>query len=443
MFVVSTKIAYLMIALLSCSVLQAQVATPPAAGNPVPAPIVVSLADALERAKSNSPQFQAALTELGLAREDRYQAKATLLPGVDYNNAFIYTQGNGTTTGRYVGANGVHEYISQGVAHETIGASQVLDYQRLAAVHALAKARAEIATRGLNVTVVQLFYGLLAAQARSINTERANAEGQHFLDLSRKLEQGGEVARADTIKAQIQANDLKRAWDEARLAEQNAKLTLAVLLFPNFFQDFTVLDDLSSVPALPPINELQNMAAKNNPELRAAFAALTVANKEVSVARSGYLPSLTVDMFYGIDANQFAKRAPSGVENLGYAGIATLNIPVWNWGATQSKVRQAELLRHQAQVELSAAQRQAIADLQSFYAEAQLSYEHLQLLKESADMAERSLHLTNLRYEAGEASALEVVDAQNTLTTASNNFYDGEARYHLALANLQTLTGAF
>ena len=185
------------------------------------------------------------------------------------------------------------------------------------------------------------------------------------------------------------------------------------------------------------------MAAKNNPELQAAFAAMDVANKQVGVARFGYLPSLSVDMFYGIDANQFAKRAPDGTQNLGYAGTATLNIPVWNWGATQSKVRQAELLRHQAQVELSAAQRQAIADLQSFFGEAKLAYEQLQLLKQTAELAEQSLRLTTLRYQAGEASALEVVDAQNTLTAAGNSYHDGEARYHLALANLQTLTGAF
>ena len=414
----------------------------PAATQP-PATIVLTLADALARAKENSPQFQAAVTELGLAREDRYQSRAALLPGVNYNNSFIYTQGNGTASGRYIANNGVHEYISQGAAHEQMGAAEVLDYQRAAAAHALAKARAEIASRGLTVTVVQDFYGLLAGQARTINAERANNEGQHFLDLSRKLEQGGEVARADTIKAQIQANDLKRAWDDAKLAEQNARLTLAVLLFPNFFQDFTLVNDLEAAPALPPMNEVQQMAAKNNSELQAAFAALAVANKQVGVAKAGYLPSLSVDMLYGIDANQFAKRAPNGTENLGYGGIATLNIPVWNWGTTQSKVRQAEFLRHQAQVELSAAQRQAIADLQSFYGEAQLSYEHLQVLKQSTELAEQSLHLTNLRYEAGEASALEVVDAQNTLTSAGNSYHDGELRYHLAIANLQTLTGAF
>lgn len=438
-----SKIVYLTVGLLACAAAQAQVPTAPPVGDAPTMKVVLTLADALQRAKANSPQFQAAITELGLAREDRYQARASLLPGVDYNNTFIYTQGNGTSTGRYVGANGVHEYISQGVAHENIGAAAVLDYQRTATVHALAKARAEIAARGLTVTVVQSFYGLLAAQTRTVNAERAYNEGQHFLDLSRKLEQGGEVAHSDTIKAQIQANDLKRASEESKLGEQNARLSLAVLVFPSFFQDFTLVNDLSAAPALPPMNELQAMAAKNNPELQAAFASLAVANKQVGVARAGYLPSLSVDMFYGIDANQFATRAPSGVENLGYAGIATLNIPVWNWGATQSRVRQAELLRHQAQVELSAAQRQAIADLQSFYSEAQLAYNQLQVLQQTAELAEQSLRLTNLRYQAGEANALEVVDAQNTLTAAGNSYHDGEARYHLAIANLQTLTGAF
>jgi len=440
---VISKLTSFTLVLLVCASAIAQVPAQSTAGGPQPATIVLTLADALERARANSPQFQAAVTELGLAREDRYQARAALLPGVDYNNAFTYTQGNGTSTGRYIGANGVHEYVSQGVAHEVIGAAQVLDYQRAAAVHALAKARAEIATRGLTVTVVQSYFGLLATQTRTINAERAFNEGQHFLELSRKLGEGGEVAHSDTIKAQIQANDLKRAWQEAKLTEQNARLALAVLLFPNFFQDFTLANDLATMPALPPMNELQTMAAKNNPELQAAFAALAVANKQVGVAKAGYLPSLSVDMFYGIDANQFAKRAPDGTQNLGYQGIATLNIPVWNWGATQSKVRQAELLRHQAQVELSAAQRQALADLQSFYSEAQLAYDQLQMLKQTTELAEQSLRLTTLRYQGGEATALEVVDAQNTLTAAGNSYHDGEARYHVALANLQTLTGAF
>lgn len=433
--------------LLGTSGLGAQVAQAPSSvQTPSPqgsASVALTLADAIARARSNSPQFQAALTELGLAREDRVQARAALLPSVTYGGSFIYTQPNGTPSGAFIANNGPHEYISQGIAHEALGFTSLPEYQRAKAAQALAKARAEIATRGLVVTVVQAFYGLLTAQAKTVSTSQASEEAQHFLDLSQKLETGGEVAHSDVIKSQIQANDLQRQVQDTKLAEENARLAVAVLVFPNFFQDFTLVNDLEAAPALPPLTDVQAMAKNNNPELQAAFSALAVADKEVTVARAGHLPSLTVDWFYGIDANQFAIYDRNGFRNLGYSAVASLNIPVFAWGATQSKVRQAELLRHQAEVELSAAQRQALADLQSFYSEAETARGQLDTLRNSTDLAAESLRLTTLRYQAGESSALEVVDAQNTLTAARNLYHDGEARYHLAIANLQTLTGAF
>ena len=153
-------------------------------------------------------------------------------------------------TGVYIANNGVHEYISQGIAHEALGFGSVPDYQRAMAAQALAKARAEIAARGLVVTVVQAFYGLLAAQAKTVSTSRPRRSAA----LSRhqqKLETGGEVAHSDVIKAQIQANDLQRQLQDTKLAEENARLALAVLVFPNFFQDFTLVNDLAAAPALP------------------------------------------------------------------------------------------------------------------------------------------------------------------------------------------------
>ena len=418
---------------------------PPAGGrtsSSTAAIVSLTLEDALARARNNSPQFRAALMQLGLAREDRVQARAALLPGVDYNNGFIYTEGNGTPAARFIANNGVHEYLSQGQAHEVVGIGQFADYRRTAAAQALARAKAEIAARGLRVTVVQDYYGVLAAQNKALTLQTANDEAQRFLENSRKLEQGGEVAHSDVVKAQIQANDQQRALQDAKLAAENARLTLAVLLFPNFFQDFTLVDDLASPPPLPAVGEIQQMAAKNNSELSAAFSALEVANHEVTVARAAHVPTLVLDYFYGIDANHFATET-NGIRNLGYSATATLNIPVWHWGAIQSRVRQAELQQQQAKVELSAAQRQAMADLQSFYAEAEVSRAQLEILRNSAELAVDSLRLTNLRYQAGEATALEVVDAQNTLTMARNAYHDGEVRYRVGLANLQTLTGAF
>ncbi len=408
------------------------------------APLTLTLSDALARARANSVEFQSAVAAAGLAHEDKVQARAALLPTVAYNNQYLYTEGNGTPSGRFIANNGVHEYVSQGTAHQdfNLAFGGVAEYRRAAAMEALAKAKAEIAIRGLAVTVVQDYYGLVVAERKYATAQKASDEAQSFLNISQNLERGGEVAHSDVIKAQLQYNQRQRDLQEARLAMGKARLALAVLLFPNFNQNFTIVDDLSSPPALPSQAEIQQLASRNNPELRAAFSAMQAGNFEVLAARTRFVPSLALDYFYGIDANHFAVSS-FGVRNLGYAAFATLNIPVWNWGATLSKVRQAELRRAQARLELSAAQRQFLADLQSFYDEAETARSEMENLRASAQLAADSLRLTTLRYQAGEVSVLEVVDAQNTLTTARNTYDEGEERYRVALANLQKLTGTF
>jgi outer membrane protein TolC len=168
---------------------------------------------------------------------------------------------------------------------------------------------------------------------------------------------------------------------------------------------------------------------------------MQAANQEVAVAWNGFLPSLSIDYFYGIDANHFATEGLNEVRNLGYAATATLQLPIWNWGANRSKLKQADLRRQQARVELSFTQRQLLANLHDFYDEAQTSRAQLDLLERSAELAAESLRLITMRYQAGESTVLEVVDAQNTLTQARNALNDGQARSRVALANLQTLTG--
>jgi outer membrane protein TolC len=179
-----------------------------------------------------------------------------------------------------------------------------------------------------------------------------------------------------------------------------------------------------------------------NPELHQAMAALRVNALEVTAARAAYLPDLGLNFTYGIDAEQFAADGRGGVKNLGYSASATLDIPVWDWLSTQHRVRQSEILRDAARTTLTATQRRLIAELDARYAEATTARDQLQSLDQSVQTAAESLRLTRLRYTAGEATVLEVVDAENSLTTAEIAREDGTIRYHLALAGLQLLTGA-
>ena len=401
----------------------------------------LSLQDAIERARRNDPQFQSALTDANIAKEDRVQARDVLLPGVDYNNSVVYTQANHGPVGViFIANNAVHEYISQGNVHEALDAATLMNYRRASAAAAVAKARVEIASRGLIVTVVQSYYGVEAAKEKLDAAARAADEGEKFLKLTQDLEHGGEVAHADEIKAELLANDRRRQLREAQLALVNARLEFAVLVFPNLRDDFELTDDLHRDIPLPLFPEFQQQAAQNNPDVRAALEAVQVTNAEVNGERGGYLPSLSVDYFYGIDAVRFATKT-DGVNNLGSSAVATLSIPIWNWGATQSRVRQAELRRTQAKRELSLTQRKLLAEIQSLYAEAEAALNELSGLRRSVELAAESLKLTTLRYRNSEGTILEVSDAQAVNAQANAAYQDGAMRYQVALANLQTLTG--
>jgi outer membrane protein TolC len=414
--------------------------------------LTITLQDALERARVNDPQYHSALTDLGVAREDRVQARAGLLPGVTYNNSFTYTEGTGQPpacaltaacpASRFIANNGVHEYISQANAHETVSLTNFADYRRSSAALAQARAKAEIATRGLVVTVTQAYYGLVVAERKYATAQRAATEAQRFLKISQELQSGGEVARADVVKASIQAQQQQRDLQEAQLNMQRSRLDLVVLLFSDWNENFSVVDDLQTPEPLPGFAEVEVGAKKNNPELRAALAALAAANHQVTAAWGGLLPAFSVDYFYGIDSNNFAIRT-DGVRNVGYSAVASLQIPIFNWGADRSKLKQAELRRDQAKLELSHEQRQLLSHLRQFFEEASTARSEMDSLASSAEMAAESLRLTNLRYQAGESTVLEIVDAQNTLTQARNAYDDGQARYRVAVANLQTLTGSF
>jgi len=430
------------------SLASAQGANQVQSGESTAQPPTITLQDALARARVNEPQYPVGLTQYGVAKENTVQSRAALLPNVNYSTSFISTQGNGAGGPRFIANTAVHEYSSQGNAHQAFSLQNVAEYRRARAEEALAKAKSEIAARGLVVAVTGAYYGSVVAQRKYSTAQRAAGEAEHFFDITQKLERGGEIAHSDTIKAQLQLQQQQRALQDAQLEMERSRLELAVIIFPNFNENFTTVDDLENVEPLPSYQEVETAAGDKNPQLRVALASLKAASQEVAVAWNSFLPSLSLDYFYGIDANRFAVNGfdpatGSTFRNLGYSATATLQLPIWNWGASRSKVKSAELQRDQAKLELSFAQRKQVADLKTFYGEAQTARSELESLRQSADLAAESQRLTTLRYQAGEATVLEVVDSQNTLTTAQNALGDGQVRFRVAVANLQTLTGKF
>ncbi len=137
---------------------------------------VVTLDEALRLAEANEPTFRASLADSAVARLDKSIAVSGLLPSAVYHNQYLFTQGNGSSsrigqtigqpTPIFIANNAIHEYASQGVVNETIGLQQ-FNAVTIASANAMrAEAQLEIARRGLHAAVVNLYYGLEAADEK-------------------------------------------------------------------------------------------------------------------------------------------------------------------------------------------------------------------------------------------------------------------------------------
>jgi len=414
-------------------------------------PLAITLDEAMRRAQASEPSFVSAVAVRRTAALDKSIAVAGLLPSVSYYNQGLYTEPNGAhgqvgqisdtpDLPKFITNNGVREYFSQGVVNETLGLGPVAAVRHADAAAAMARAQEEIVRRGLVATVTSLFYGSLAADHKLAVAEQARQEGSDFARLTTERERGGEAAHADVVKAQLVELQRDRDFEDAQVAAEKGHLDLGVLLFTDPRTAYTLSAPEAAAP-LPSKADVEQAASRNNPELKNALAALEASDSDVQAAWGALLPNVGLNVTYGIDAPQFAANGPNGERNLGYSASVTVNIPVFDWLASEHKVKQSEIRREVAQVALSAAQRRLIAQLEETYSEANAARDQLASLDESVTDAAESLRLTKLRYTGGEATVLEVVDAENTYVSTENAREDGRVRYETARATLQTIAG--
>jgi outer membrane protein TolC len=93
------------------------------------------------------------------------------------------------------------------------------------------------------VTVTRSYYAFVTAQRRYATAQQAAQQAKRFFDTSQQRQRLGEVARSDVVKAEIQYQQQQQGYQDAMLSMENARLSLAVLLFPTLNENFTVVDD--------------------------------------------------------------------------------------------------------------------------------------------------------------------------------------------------------
>jgi len=139
----------------------------------------------------------------------------------------------------------------------------------------------------------------------------------------------------------------QRDLQETELEMNRSRLEASrIAFFLNFNENFSVVGRFcrNSEP-LPAYFEVQAAAARQNPELGARrWAHCRWPKQEVRAAWSGFLPSLKLGLLLRhrprnhFAVNQFDPASQMQVRNLGYAANASLQVPVWNWGAKSQQI---------------------------------------------------------------------------------------------------------
>ena len=151
-----------------------------------------------------------------------------------------------------------------------------------------------------------------------------------------------------------------------------------------------------------------------------------------------------IDYSYGINSNILALHDPFGNRNIGSFLQATVTVPVWNWGSTRSKVRQAKIAQQQSQNDLEFRPAPGGGQSGCDYLEARAARTQLAQLLDTRTLAEENLRLTTLRYDRrrgyGAGNCRRAILVPQTRAMAMTMAW---ARYRMALANLEILMGRY
>jgi outer membrane protein TolC len=407
----------------------------------------LTLDEVLRLANAQASTFQSAVLQERIAAEDLKQARAAFLPKVSAPLSYIYTT---PALGLPPGEPRVQSFI----ANDAIGAYEALvnvsgDFDiagklraslaRNRALLAAAHAGTDVARRALAQAVIEAYYGLALANAQHRAAEGNLTAAEEFEHITALLLSGGEVAPVDLTRAQLQTLTRRDELERARVNEEVAAGALRVFIGYQFTQPIVTTDLALAFPTDSEYQRFNPDDVSRRPEFIQLDQQLRAARQEIKIARADRLPSLSYSMNGGFDTDSL--KGPRLKEHTGVSAAISLNIPIFDWGATRSRERQAQLRAEIAENERILALRGFTQQFYATRAQATSAAARINLAREGVLKAQDNLTASIARYRAGEAQIVEVTDAQTTPVEQRTALYQAIFDYQTALARLKQATG--
>jgi outer membrane protein TolC len=277
---------------------------------------------------------------------------------------------------------------------------------------------------------------VLAAQARvdaaQVQLDTANA----VFHQSTEQHTQGVLGRLNVDQNQVRTLTQQQQLITLRndLAKQKINLARLTGLPPN--PNYQLTDTFPFSPA--PVRSLEDsiaQAEKQRSDLKAAQSQVDAATRALSAARSERLPSVAFSGYYQVIGTN------PGESHGAFAAVGTLSVPVWQGGRIGADIAQAEAVLAQRRAELDDTRGQIEGEVRQVYLDLEAAAGQVEVARQNLQVAQETLEMTRARMQAGVVNTLEVVQAQQTVSSAQLDLINSIFAHNLAKLNLARTLG--
>jgi outer membrane protein TolC len=289
--------------------------------------------------------------------------------------------------------------------------------------------------------VITLIVGNAYLQVIETNSRIAAAEAQlrnaqALYDQAVDEFQAGTSPKIDVTRSGVQLHTEQYNLSIARNNFAIAKLTLGRAIGLPLGQAFEITDQLPYADLNPPtVDEALSAAYKSRSDYRAAWSSLKSAQQQLSAARGERYPVLAVNGDYGVQGSRFDRSHGA------FTFQAGVSVPIFTGGRIKGDLTVAEAEVRQRKAEAENLRGQIDYDVRTAFLNLQAAKEQVAVASQNMDLANENLSRSQERFAAGVTDSVEVVQAQQSLASANDQYISSLYSHNLTKLQLARALG--
>ena len=276
----------------------------------------------------------------------------------------------------------------------------------------------------------------IAQESRVTATEAELKTAQALYQLAEDQETAGLAPQIDTLRARVQLQAQQEALIQAQNDLEKQRISLSRVIGLPVQQKFRLVNRVPYHPL--PEMELETAyerALRTRPDYQASLASLRAAQLSREAAWKQRLPSIGLDGEYGVLGYTLNGLAPNWV------AAATLRIPVFEGGKVEADVQLAEAILKQRQAQADNLRGRIEQDVQDALLDLKAAAQQVEVAKLGLDLAHQALGQSQDRFAAGVTNNVEVIQAQQQLAAANEQYIAGLYAHNIAKVLLARAIG--